>query len=204
MPRPRAFNETDALDAAVTCFLRRGLEATSVRDLTAEMGLTCPSLYNAFGDKRALFARALEHYAMRSLRERIRRLEQLASPKAAIRAYLEESIARTFSNPDRAGCLIINSALEVAPHDAELRTVIAGYLTEIEMFFRGRLDAAKARGEIAQRLPLDDTARLLLAVVLGIRVAGRARPERALLEGMTRPALALLDQPDATVSKGTT
>jgi TetR/AcrR family transcriptional regulator, transcriptional repressor for nem operon len=97
VPRPRSFDETEALDAAVACFWRRGLDATSVRDLAAEMGLNCPSLYNAFDDKRALFAQALERYATRFLRERIRRLEQHASPKAAIHAYVEEVIARSLS-----------------------------------------------------------------------------------------------------------
>jgi AcrR family transcriptional regulator len=50
------------LNAAIDCFWHRGYEATSVRDLAASMGLSGPSLYNAFGDKRALFVRALERY----------------------------------------------------------------------------------------------------------------------------------------------
>ena len=56
MARPREFDETAALDAAIECFRRRGYEATSVRDLTACMGIGPTSLYNSFGDKRALFA----------------------------------------------------------------------------------------------------------------------------------------------------
>jgi TetR/AcrR family transcriptional regulator, transcriptional repressor for nem operon len=59
MPRPREFDEASALKAAMECFWRRGYEATSVRDLSDAMGLTAPSIYNAFGDKRQLFGRAL-------------------------------------------------------------------------------------------------------------------------------------------------
>jgi TetR/AcrR family transcriptional repressor of nem operon len=62
MARPREFDEVTALDAAIGCFWQRGFEATSMRDLAASMGLSAPSLYNTFGDKRALFTRALEHY----------------------------------------------------------------------------------------------------------------------------------------------
>ena len=58
MARPREFDEATALNAAIDCFWHRGYEATSVRDLGAAMGLSGPSLYNAFGDKRALFVRA--------------------------------------------------------------------------------------------------------------------------------------------------
>jgi Bacterial regulatory proteins, tetR family len=75
LARPRAFDDDKVLDAAINCFWQRGLGATSVRDLTAEMGINGPSLYNAFGDKHAVFARALQRYAERSMRSTIRRLE---------------------------------------------------------------------------------------------------------------------------------
>jgi TetR/AcrR family transcriptional repressor of nem operon len=195
LARPRAFEEKDVLDAAIECFWRRGLEATSVRELCESMGLNQPSLYNAFGDKRALFSKALERYAARSMRERIERLERQEAPKAAIAAFFRELIARSLSDPDRRGCLIVNSALEVAPHDSALRAVIASYLAEIEGFFRRCLERARADGDIAESVNPRDAARLLLGLVLGLRVAARAKPERALLEGMVRPALALLDHP---------
>jgi TetR/AcrR family transcriptional repressor of nem operon len=193
MARPRAFEEDKVLDAAVACFWRRGLESTSVRDLAVQMGLNGPSLYNAFGDKRALFVRALGRYAELWMRERIARLESEASPKSAIRNFLHELIERSIGDRERRGCLIVNSALEVSPHDVELRGVIAAYLREIEMFFRRCLERGQHAGEIGPNLDPHDTARHLLGIVLGIRVAARSRPERALLEGMVRPALALID-----------
>jgi TetR/AcrR family transcriptional repressor of nem operon len=193
LARPREFDEEEVLDAAIECFWRRGLEATSIRDLAAAMGVNQPSLYNAFGDKRELFAQALERYADRSMRERIERLEQKHPPKDAIRAFFRELVSRTLSDPDQRGCLIVNSALEVAPHDAELRAVIASYLDEIEAFFGRCLNQLRENGDLSSSLDPNDTARLFLGVLLGVRVAARAKPERALLEGMIRPALALLD-----------
>lgn len=193
LARPREFDEEKVLDAAIECFWRRGLEATSVRDLAEATGVNQPSLYNAFGDKRELFAQALERYATRSMRERIERLEQKHPPKEAIRAFFRELVSRTLADPDRRGCLIINSALEVAPHDGDLRTVIASYLGEIETFFLRCLERLRGSGDLPPGLDPGDTARLFLGVLLGVRVAARAKPERALLEGMVRPALALLD-----------
>jgi TetR/AcrR family transcriptional repressor of nem operon len=195
LARPREFDEEEVLDAAIECFWRRGLEATSVRDLAEATGVNQPSLYNAFGDKRELFAQALERYANRSMRERIERLEQKHPPKDAIRAFFRELVSRTLSDPNHRGCLIVNSALEVAPHDAELRAVIASYLGEIEAFFGRCLRRLRDSGDLSSGLDPKDTARLLLGVLLGVRVAARAKPERALLEGMIRPALALLDHP---------
>jgi TetR/AcrR family transcriptional regulator, transcriptional repressor for nem operon len=75
MARPREFDETSALKAAMECFWRRGYEATSLRDLTSAMGLTAPSIYNAFGDKQKLFGRVLEQYIEHTTQERLRRLQ---------------------------------------------------------------------------------------------------------------------------------
>jgi TetR/AcrR family transcriptional repressor of nem operon len=193
MGRPREFDDQAALDAAIKCFWHRGYEATSVRDLSAAMGICGTSLYNAFGGKRALFEQALERYLEGSTRERIRRLEKTLPPKQAPRAFIEEIIARSLSDRDRRGCFLINSALEVAPHDTELGAIIAARLGEIEDFFRRCVVAGQRDGSIPATRDAADVARLLLGVLLAIRVLSRAKPDRELLEGVARPALAMLD-----------
>jgi TetR/AcrR family transcriptional repressor of nem operon len=198
MARPRNFEETRALDAAIGCFWRRGYEATSVRDLAAAMGISGTSLYNAFEDKHALFVRALERYMDGATRERIARLERTLPPKEAIRTFIGNVIDRSVHDPDRRGCFLINSALEVAPHDPKLGAEIAARLGEIEEFFRRAIVAGQTDGAISRARDARDLARLLLGVLLGIRVLARSNPDRALLEGMARPALALLDDNDNT------
>jgi TetR/AcrR family transcriptional repressor of nem operon len=195
MARPREFDETAALDAAMDCFWRDGYEATSVRDLAASMGITGTSLYNAFGDKRSLFRQALERYAEQSTRERIARLEATLLPKQAIHAFLNEIVERSLDSLDRRGCLLVNSALEIAPHDPELGAEIAARLGEIEAFFHRAVTAAQADGSVPPERDPADLARLLLGVILGVRVLARSKPQRELLEGVVRPALALLDWP---------
>jgi TetR/AcrR family transcriptional repressor of nem operon len=193
MARPREFNEEIALDAATECFWRRGYEATSVRDLAAAMGISGPSLYNAFGDKRALFAKALESYLNQSARAMIKRVEESLPPKEAVRRFLDEIIESSVSDRERRGCFLINSAVEVAPHDSELGEFIADRFGEIEAFFYRSIKAAQAEGAIPRGRAPRDLARLLLGVLLGIRVLARSKPNRALLEGIARPALSLLD-----------
>jgi TetR/AcrR family transcriptional repressor of nem operon len=199
MARPREFDESAALDAAVDCFWREGYEATSVRDLAARMGITGTSLYNAFGDKRSLFRLALQRYAERSTRERIARLESTFPPKEAVCAFLREIIERSLDDDDRRGCLLVNSALEVAPHDPELGAEVAARLAEIEAFFCRALTAAQADGSVPPDREPMDLARLLLGVTLGLRVLARSSPKRELLEGVARPALALLDWPEKSI-----
>ena len=202
MARPREFEEEKVLDAAIECFWRRGLEATSMRDLSEATGLNQPSLYNAFGDKRALFATSLERYATRSMRERIARLERTHSPKDAMRAFFRELVSRTLSDPDRRGCLIVNSALEVAPHDADLCAVIASYLGEIEGFFSRCLEQAHRDGDLAPAVDPKDTARLFLGILLGVRVAARGGVSRCPRTKLRKPCT--LSMPSRSSSRSST
>jgi TetR/AcrR family transcriptional regulator, transcriptional repressor for nem operon len=193
MARLKAFDEDRALDSAVDCFWSRGYEATSVRDLADSMGIGGTSLYNAYGDKRALFVRSLERYANRSMRERIERLEANHQPKQAIRAFLAEIIDRSLADPDRKGCLLVNSALDVAPHDAALGKVVGDYLDEIHAFFRRNIEAARTAGQAPKQIDAESVSGHLLGVLLGIRVLARTGAKRKMLESVAQPALDLLE-----------
>ena len=195
MGRLKAFDENEVLDRAVDCFWQHGYEATSVRDLADRMGIGGTSLYNAYGDKRALFVSALARYAERSMRERIARLEKSGRPTEAIRAFLAEIIERSIADPDRKGCLLVNSALDVAPHDAEIGRVVAGCFGELRAFFRRNLEAARAAHQVPRQTDLDELAGHLLGVVLGIRVLARTGANRAQLDAVAGPALRLLAMP---------
>lgn len=192
MARPQIFNREDALDAAIGCFWSRGFEATSIRDLISEMGIHGPSLYNAFGDKRGLFIEALQRYAASTMRERITRLEGLASPVSAIHAFFQELTEKSLSDPEKWGCMIVNTALDFAAHDEEIREIVSNLLGEIEGFFRRAVQAANLVELAQQKLGPEDMGRLLLGIVIGIRVLARTGATRDVLEGTMRPALALL------------
>ncbi|MFG1465619.1 TetR/AcrR family transcriptional regulator [Xanthobacter sp. DSM 24535] len=192
MARPREFDEEAVLNAAVQCFWSHGYEATSIRDLIEKTGLTGASLYNAFGDKRAFFQRALDHYVEGTIANRIRRCEAMA-PREAIGAFFSEILKRSLDDREHKGCMLVNTALDVAPHDPKFRDVVVEVLARIEAFFHGCVCAGQADGSINSSLSADDLARHLLGVLMGVRVLARVRPDRALLEGVVAPALALLE-----------
>ncbi|HET6610169.1 MAG TPA: TetR/AcrR family transcriptional regulator [Rhodopila sp.] len=195
MARPREFDEETVLDAAVQCFWSRGYEATSVRDLIEKTGITAASLYNAFGDKRALYQKALDHYVEGSITARIRRCGGLA-PREAIADFFAEILSRSLDDRDRKGCMLVNAALDIAPHDPDFRTIVAGVLARIEGFFLDCIEAGQADGSIAPSLPPTSLARHLLGVLMGVRLLARVRPERDLLEGIVATAFTLLDRTD--------
>jgi TetR/AcrR family transcriptional repressor of nem operon len=192
MGRPREFDETQVLEAAMRCFWAQGYEATSVRDLAGEMSITGASLYNAFGDKRALYRRALDHYVHQTVRARVGRLEATLPPLAAIRAFFSEIVERSIDDPHHCGCMLVNAALEVGAHDADLRRAVAEELAFIEAFFRRCVTAGQQEGMVASRQAPGALASLLLSVLLGIRVRARTDPGRDLLEATADAVLAVL------------
>jgi len=194
MARPREFDEEAVLDAAMQCFWAHGYESTSVKDLIESTGLTAASLYNAYGDKRAMFRTALDHYIEKSIGARLHRSESLPS-RDAIRAFFEDILRRSLSDRERKGCMIVNCALEVAPHDKEFRVTIVETLGRLEQFFLHCVERGQADGTITSAVPAVGLAQHLLGVLMGVRVLARVRPERPLLQGVINTALAFLDGP---------
>ncbi|MCC2611931.1 TetR/AcrR family transcriptional regulator [Neorhizobium sp. Rsf11] len=199
MARPREFDDEKVLLLAVEHFWDHGYEATSIRDLAQVMGLTTASIYNAFGDKRTVYRKALEFYVKQSFVDRVGRFEK-KPPREAIHAFFVEIIDRSLSDTRRKGCMLVNSALEVAPHDEESQRVVADVLLQVEAFFRRCLQAGQEDGTISRYQTATDMARTLLCTLLGIRVLARTRPERDLMEGLIKPIFALLE-PDVKDDK---
>jgi TetR/AcrR family transcriptional repressor of nem operon len=191
MARPREFDEATVLEAAMNCFWQQGYEATSVRDLSEQMGITGASLYNAFGDKRSLYRQALAYYVEHSVHDRINRLQRLP-PLDAIRCFFAEIIERSVTDSKRRGCFLVNAALEVAPYDPKIGELVAREMELLGSFFYGCVARGQENGTIAPAQPPAELAKLLLSVLLGLRVLARSRPQRELLEGAVAGVLGML------------
>jgi TetR/AcrR family transcriptional regulator, transcriptional repressor for nem operon len=192
VPRPRQFDESDAVERAMELFWRRGYEATSVADLSDHLGMGPGSLYNAFGSKHALFLASLDRYCHLGCARREALLEQAASPIAAIRAFFAAIVDEAVADPDRRGCLVANSALELAAHDPETARRVRADLRAAEDAFHLALVRAGAAGELAAGVDPRPMARSLVATLLGVRVLARSDPDRERLEDAVAAALRCL------------
>lgn len=195
MGRPRTFDDGTVLDAALACFWAHGYEATSVRDLTDAMGISGPSLYNAFGDKRELYAEVLQYYCRTRTHPFMQRIELHHAGVAALVVFFREVVDRSIADRDRKGCFLVNSALEVAPHDKMMAKVVVAHFDAIKGFLRRQLQSAEASGEVALAADADSSADHLLSVLLGLRVLARSRPEHELLERTVGSALIAVGVP---------
>src|SRR6202048_2884568 len=152
MARPREFDETTVLEAAMNCFWTQGFEQTSVRGLAERVGRPGASLYNAFGDKRSLYRQAFIHYLAQTVRDRVARLEKLPSA-SAIRTFFDEIVEVSVVDEQRRGCMLVNAALELAPYDPEFQQLVAEEMIFIEAFFRRCIEAGQEDGSIADTRP---------------------------------------------------
>ncbi|KQT43172.1 hypothetical protein ASG43_16875 [Aureimonas sp. Leaf454] len=190
MGRRRRFDETDVLDRAVQLFWSNGYAATSIRDLERATGLSTASLYNAFGDKRALFRRSLQRYLDRSSRRRVALLDEGPSAHAAIVALLDAIVEASAGSRD--GCLLVNSAAEVAAHDAELGADVCAGLREVEDALHRAVLRGQAEGAISRRLDAPVLAQAILGTIVAIRVMSRTGAGTAALRRLADSQIASL------------
>lgn len=190
MARTPEFDREQVLDAALQTFWRKGYEATTLPDLLEATGLARQSLYNTFGDKRALFLASLRRYVDVGLGRLSEALEG-GSVRAAIRAAFEDVLH--CPNPDQ-GCFLVNTAAELLPRDAEVGRLIASTLARQERAFADALRRGVTQGEL--HLPpkrIEQTARFLVGALQGLRVMVKATPEPAFLRDMVAMTLRAID-----------
>ena len=192
MARPREFDEDTVLEAATQRFWNNGYEATSMRDLADHTGMTTPSLYNAFGDKRAIYRLVLDRYVRVALEACSAIFGGDDPPLRALERYFDALIEEALTDALQKGCFVVNTALEVAPHDADFRDLVTNVFGQIEKYLRDCIVSGQSDGTIRTKLPAADLARLFLGATLGMRVLARTSSERELLTGVVRPLFALL------------
>jgi TetR/AcrR family transcriptional repressor of nem operon len=187
MARPREFDPGDVLEQATRVFWARGFEHTSLDDLCAATGLNRSSLYAAFGDKRALYLQALARYEAGSL-ERIRKAFAGRTPREGLRAFLGGLVDAIVAGPGRRGCFIGNCAAEMARLDRAAAARVKQSLERIEAAFHAEFE----RGGVADARA---RARFITAGVQGLRLYGKANPDRGALEDVAAALLQRLDNP---------
>jgi len=169
MGRPLEFDLDEALDGALEVFWSKGYEGASIADLTAAMGINRPSLYAAFGDKAALFQKAIARYT--------------EGPAAYVKAALDEPSARAvverilfgaanlLADPRRPrGCLLVQGALAGGQEAEGVRRTLASQRKRGEAALRNRFERARMANDMPANLVPADLARYLLAVIQGMSV----------------------------------
>lgn len=162
--RPREFDEEAALEAAMDAFWAKGFEATSMAELCTCTGMHKGSLYQAFGDKHQLFMSALKHYADSEFRETTAVVKESNSPLENIRAVVNRICEGVGGEK---GCMMINSMVELAPHDPEVKATLQAFGRQRMQAIAGMIAMAQESGDISITTPPGKLARQLMITLAG-------------------------------------
>lgn len=192
MPWVKSFDEETAVGKAMQVFWEKGFDSASINDLIAETGVNRGSLYNAFGGKQPLFVKALLKYDQDNRQAKFAQLEALDDPRQAIGKLFDDSVASCVKDTEQKGCFLINTALDIGNHNAEVNKIVANGLREIEGFLRRSIEVGQARGDIRKQLEPQATAKSLLAQLVAIRVLGRGAYAQEALQTIADQAKQLI------------
>lgn len=191
MARTKEFDEREVLERAMGLFHARGYAHTSFSDLVESLGVNRQSLYDTYGDKHDLFQTALKRYMERAINGVQRKLED-PGPIREVLANLFDALITGACDEDASGCLMVNSMVELTPHDSDTRALAHVYARRIESLIASRLSAAQRKGEFSRGKDPVLLARFFFQTILGIAVASRALGDAESLKQSTRIALQAL------------
>lgn len=193
MARPRAFDEESVLDNAMNIFWSKGFEATSIQDLVEETGLNRASMYSSFGDKKALFLRVLDHYSQKISTARFAKLRDTADGREAIIATFREAGRTGCGEGRHKGCLMVNSGMELAPHDPETASIAQASFRRVEDMFARALSRGVEHGTIARDKNIRSLSRFLTGSIQGVHLMARRGADKDTLDDYVDTILSTLD-----------
>lgn len=181
MGRNYEFNREETLNRAMQVFWQKGYKATSMKDLIDEMGIQPGSIYNTFGDKHSLFLEALNHYGDVVTTNTLKLLEKEGSPLENLKSFFNEIVIRPADKKCR-GCLVVNSVVELSPHDDETADIVKNIMKKIESSFYNCLLNAQIKGEIPDNKDIKALSRYFASSTHGLLVTGKANASQEELQ----------------------
>jgi TetR/AcrR family transcriptional repressor of nem operon len=193
MSRPREFNPDDAIEKAMQVFWHKGYEATSMEDLLSAMDLNRGSLYDTFGDKRQLFLKVVDRYCTTFVGPKFFLLNQPGPALPTLRRFIHGMIEGALADPQRRGCLIANTVMELSPHEKEIAGTLRQALKMAEDTFFKVLVRAKLQGELKHDKDPRALAGFLTTMMQGTIVMIKAGTPADVVKQTAETALSILD-----------
>lgn len=170
MARPKEFDPDDALDKAMHLFWAKGYHDTSVRDLVARTGVNYYGLYEVFDNKRGLFLASLDRYRKTVTAQAIEELSRPGPTKPAIRRAFNRLFGLLQTSDGRVGCMMCNTAVELAPYDADAAKRVQAHMAQLRDAFELRLEEGQRAGDIDPSADLRALAEFLTTTAYSLGI----------------------------------
>ena len=190
MVRQREFNPNTVLTGAMQVFTSRGYSNTSIDDIVKATGVSRYGIYGTFGNKRELFELALQRYTEQMGKASFMRLYQPDSSIKQIRQTYTDRIEQLFSGDEKNACLVVSTAMELAPRDKEIEMMLNKLLKQMSKSYVVGLTSALAKGEVKEDLDLEDAGQYLTGAFFGLAVMARCGFSKDVLESYVDSTIA--------------
>lgn len=173
MPRHTKFDVKLTLDKAMQQFWQYGFHATTMQDLVNVMGINRASMYNTYGDKHALFLQALDLYHHQLRQQRLKPMQDTHPSVQRVHALFQDAITAAKTDMGKRGCLIVNTALEMAPHDKPIQDEVLKAQNSLRYFFISALQDGIYKKEVREDIDVNAEAQFILTLYSGLLVQVR-------------------------------
>ncbi len=172
MPRVEVFDRVHVLEKVKDLFWNKGFNGTSMQDLVDTTGLNRSSIYNSFGNKKALYELVLNQYQEENKGFFKEALIQAKNPFEVIRYIFENCIDQIINDDQGKGCFNMNCTTEMSRSDKELKHFLTHRQEASIAFYRDLVEEGQQHGVINEKDTPDNYAHYLYSAFQGLRMTG--------------------------------
>ena len=194
MPRVREFDPHTVLADVTQIFWRNGYADTSMEDIVSQTGVSRYGLYGTFGNKKELLIAAIRHYDETMSQLLMASLQDHEASLPAIIDYWRTIAEHAKDETFCAGCLIVNVAVEVAPHDSDVSAEVQRIDRKHQALFTRAIQNGQMKGEVPTHIDAEGSALMLVSLTKGLALMVRAGTDSDTLWPAVNAVLATLMQ----------
>jgi TetR/AcrR family transcriptional regulator, transcriptional repressor for nem operon len=192
MGRNRNFSEKDVLNAVADVFSAHGYNGTSIQMLTEASGLGKQSLYAAFGDKRTLYVKSIDH-AVSRFADPVAKMRALPTGRDAINYFFSHLIGQCLSEDPAKNACIVSAGLIEAINDEEIAEMLGTKWLQTHAMLRDQIARGQQDNSVLNTAPAKEIADFLISLMSGLRVSARATQDSKRLKSIVQSGLKILD-----------
>ena len=193
MARTKDFDELEVLNKAISIFLDRGYNGTSMAELVNGLGISRSSMYDTYGNKHSLFIKALISYQTKALGRMNTILHQCTTSKEAIKQMLELTKVDLMGDLNQKGCFWVNAAVDLVPHDGVIEHMITQYDQQVLDIFYRALKKGQDCGEIPMYIDTKAISGFFFNTVKGLCITARSKIDNRVFDDTINVAMSVID-----------
>jgi TetR/AcrR family transcriptional regulator, transcriptional repressor for nem operon len=192
MARTKVFDEEIVLNKAVNLFWEKGYNGTSAQDLVDELEISRSSLYDTYGDKYQLFKNSLLQYRKKFAGSMIEMIDKSVDFEKTIKDVFQYVVTESLQEKFSKGCFMVNSAVELAPHNSEIAQIVNANMQDVEDALFRIIKKGQDAGQFSKNNTARSLARFVFNAISGLRVASKSGADKKVFDDIVKVTLSAL------------